>query len=166
MASEEMSFERWTTTTDGRRMPAYTISSPMSLQLTNNLHILIKRQKNELLKIISKAFNLPVGNENSKACKFHVDVTRANYKLSRSLIWKCVKNINLQKLIYGDMTFFVSYPISTCDTHRGIIWGMIRKMSYHNLLIIYFLLLLFCLPICLILPSWLTNGLQLSYKYW
>ena len=36
-ASEEMSFEkvdRWrTTTTDGQRMPTYTISSPMSLRL-------------------------------------------------------------------------------------------------------------------------------------
>ena len=55
-------------------------------------------------------------------------------------------------------TFFVSYPISTRDSHisqratglradmgRGLIRGMIRKMSYHNLSIIYFLLLLFCL---------------------
>ena len=53
-----------------------------------------------------------------------------------------------------NMAFFVSYPISTRDSHisprakgpradmgRGLIWGMIRKMSYHNLFIIYFLLI-------------------------
>ena len=36
MASEKMSFEnadRWTDAADGRRMSAYTISSPMSIQL-------------------------------------------------------------------------------------------------------------------------------------
>ena len=61
------------------------------------------------------------------------------------------------------MTFFVSYPISTRYSHislraegpraemgRGLIWSMVRKMSYHNLFIIYFLLynLLFRLSIC------------------
>ena len=61
------------------------------------------------------------------------------------------------------MTFFVSYPISARYSHinlraegpraemgQGLIWGMIRKMSYHNLFIIYFLLynLLFRLSIC------------------
>ena len=66
------------------------------------------------------------------------------------------------------MTFFVSYPISTQDSHislraegpradmgRGLIWGMIRKMSYHNPFIICFLLLLFCLSICW---QWILNS--------
>ena len=43
------------------------------------------------------------------------------------------------------MTIFISYPISTRDTHipradmgQGLIWGMIWKLAYHNLFIIHF----------------------------
>ena len=63
------------------------------------------------------------------------------------------------------MAFFESYPILTRHAHispraedpradmdRGLIWGMIRKMSYHNLFIIYFLLL-----ICAFSPADILN---------
>ena len=37
------------------------------------------------------------------------------------------------------MAIFISYPITTRDTHiRGLIWGVIWKLTYHNLFIIYF----------------------------
>ena len=73
-----------------------------------------------------------------------------------------------QNMVHRDyyMTFFVAYPITTRDSYispraegqrtdmgRRLIWGMIRKMSYHNLFIIYFLLLLFCNSLPIILNS-------------
>jgi hypothetical protein len=42
-------------------------------------------------------------------------------------------------MICYKMAIFISYPITTRDTHiRGLIWGVICKLTYYNLFIIYF----------------------------